>query len=85
MPARFAGSWRTSRALESFRELLKVIEHLTEEEVYYCLKLESESQRRKSVMDRLVSEAAKFNQQHFIKSLKEKINGSPEINHPVVS
>jgi len=80
---KFAGSWRTNRALESFRELLKVVDQLTEEEVYYCLKLESESQRRKSLMDRLVVEAAKFNQQHFIKSLKEKINGTSRKCDPV--
>lgn len=80
---KFTGSWRTSRALESFRELAKVADQLTEEEVYYCLKLESESQRRKTLIDRLVAEAAKFNQQHFIKSLKEKINGTSEVSHPV--
>ena len=76
MEARFAGSWRTNRALESFRELSKVIDQLTEEEVYYCLKLESESQRRQTLMDRLIARAAYFNQQHFITTLKEKLNES---------
>lgn len=79
----FCGSWRTSRALDSFRSLLDVVEELTEEEVYYCLKLEVQSQRRKTVVDRLIARAADLNKQQFIKSLKEKINGSPEIGYPL--
>ena len=79
----FAGSWRTTRALESFRELGKVIDQLTEEEVYFCLRLESESQRRTSLMDRLITKAAQFNQQQFVAKLKEKLNGPPEIRDPL--
>jgi hypothetical protein len=71
----FAGSWRTNRALESYRQLLEVVDELTEEEVYYCLKLETETQRRKTIIDRLIARAAELNKQQFIKSLKEKING----------
>ena len=71
----FAGSWRTTRALESFRVLMQVIDQLTEEEVYFCLKLEHESQRRGTLIEKLIAKAAQFNQQHFIASLKEKLNG----------
>lgn len=79
----FAGSWRTSRALSSFRSLLEVVEELTEEEVYYCLKLEVQSQRRKSLVDRLIQRAADLNKEQFIISLKEKINGTSEVRHPL--
>lgn len=76
-------SWRTSRALESFRELLKVVEELTEEEVYYCLRLEAETQRRKTVIDRLIQRAADINRQTFIATLQEKIHGTPEVRRPL--
>ena len=79
----FCGSWRTSRALDSFRSLLEVVEELTEEAVYYCLKLEMQTQRRKTLIDRLIARAADINKQQFINSLKEKLNGSPEIRHPL--
>lgn len=79
----FAGSWRTSRALDSYRSLLEVVEELTEEEVYFCLRLEVETQRRKTVLDRLVARAADINRQTFIATLQEKIHGSPEIGCPL--
>ncbi len=79
----FCGSWRTSRALDSFRSLLEVVEELTEEEVYYCLKLEVQTQRRKTLIDRLIARAADINKQQFINSLKEKLNGPPEISNPL--
>lgn len=72
-------SWRTSRALESFRELIKVVDQLTEEEVYYCLRLEAGTQRRKTVMERLIHRAADLNRQTFIATLQEKIHGTPEV------
>lgn len=79
----FAGSWRTSRALDSYRSLLEVVEELTEEEVYFCLRLEAETQRRKTVLDRLVARAADLNRQTFIATLQEKIHGTPEIRRPL--
>ena len=66
--------WRVKRALESFRSLLDVVEQLTEEEVYHCLRLETESQRRQTVIDRLIAKAADYNRQTFVKTLKEKIH-----------
>lgn len=67
-------SWRTSRALESFRELLKVVEELTEEEVYECLKLEVETQRRKTIIDRLIQRAADLNREQFECALRKKLD-----------
>lgn len=72
-------AWRVKRALESFRSLLDVVEQLTEEEVYHCLKLETETQRRQTVIDRLIAKAADFNRQSFIANLKEKIHGTSKI------
>lgn len=67
-------SWRTSRALESFRELLKVVEELTEEEVYECLKLEVETQRRKTIIDRLIQRAGDINRETFEVELRKKLD-----------
>ena len=67
-------SWRTSRALESFRELLKVVEELTEEEVYECLKLEVETQRRKTIIDRLIQRAGDINRTTFELELRKKLD-----------
>ena len=65
-------AWRVKRALESFRSLLDVVEQLTEEEVYHCLQLETESQRRQTVINQLIAKAADYNRQSFITNLKEK-------------
>lgn len=67
-------SWRTSRALESFRELLKVVEELTEEEVYECLKLEVQTQRRKTIVDRLIQRAADLNRERFEIALRKRLD-----------
>lgn len=79
----FAGSWRTARALDSYRSLLAVVEEMTEEEVYFCLRLEAETQRRKTVLDRLVARAADLNRQIFIATLQEKIHGTSEVRRPL--
>ena len=68
-------AWRVKRALESFRSLPAVVEQLTEEEVYHCLKLETETQRRQTVIDRLIAKAADFNRQSFETELRKKIGG----------
>lgn len=80
---KFAGSWRTTRALDSFRQLVEIIDEMSEEEVFYCLQLEAATQRRKTVVDRLINRAADLNRQKFINSLKEKFNGTSEVRHPV--
>lgn len=68
-------AWRVKRALESFRSLLDVVEQLTEEEVCHCLKLETETQRRQTVIDRLIAKAADFNRHSFETELRKKIGG----------
>ena len=67
----FCGSWRTSRALDSFRSLLEVVEELTEEEVYYCLKLEMQTQRRIVAELKTKIKAAKDNVKQFAGIAKE--------------
>lgn len=71
-----------SQALESFRSLSRVIDELTEDEVLACLKLEAASLRRKSVIDRLISRAARLNELLFVRQLKEKFHGTrPQQDH----
>lgn len=59
-------------AMTSIRELRQTIDELTEEELHTCLKFESESRRRKSVCDALISKLAELNRQTFISNLKEQ-------------
>lgn len=65
-------AWRVKRALESFRSLADVVDQLTEEEVHHCLQLEVETQRRKTIIDRLIAKATDLNSQSYIQSLQEK-------------
>lgn len=71
-------AWRVKRALESFRVLGDVIDQLTEEEVYHCLQLEAETQRRKTIIDRLISKAADYGRRSLVQSLQEKFYASQE-------
>lgn len=64
--------WHVMRALASFRELIEVIDQLTEEEVLFCLQKEVETRRRQTIVDRLFQQAAELNRQSCLKSLKEK-------------
>lgn len=70
-----AASWRTAKALESVRELEKVLKQLTMDEVFYCLKMEVETLRRKTIIDRLISQAAELNKEQFIAALRQKLYG----------
>lgn len=63
------------QALESFGALKKHLNNLTEEEVLAALSLESATQRRRSVIDRLISRAARLNEVRYVSQLKEKHNG----------
>jgi predicted secreted protein len=49
--------WYLNEALVSVRRLEAVIGELTEDEVMACLDLESATQRRRSVTDRLIKRA----------------------------
>ena len=67
--------WHVKRALESMVSLAEISRDLTLDEVLYCLDLESQSQRRKSVMATLIRLAAKLNKRIYIQSLKETYYG----------
>jgi hypothetical protein len=63
--------WQMQLALKSVRDLVSVIDQLTEEEVLAAIELEKSSRRRKHVLERLTNKAADFNRQSFISKLKE--------------
>jgi hypothetical protein len=67
--------WHVSEALTSFARLNELIGELTEEEVLACLELEAGSNRRGTVIDRLISRAARLNELSYVKKLKEKYHG----------
>lgn len=65
-----------NQALTSFKCLSAVLDELTEEEVLACLRLESSSRRRQSILDRLISRAVRLNELTYNRHLKEKFNGT---------
>lgn len=67
--------WYVGQALESFVRLNEVISELTEEEVYACLDLEAATQRRTSIINRLISRAVRLNEISFNRQLQEKYHG----------
>ena len=69
--------WHLDKALFSYRGLIEVLNELTAEEVHACLDLEAGTQRRRSVLDRLISRAVRLNEIKFNQSLQEKIYGTP--------
>lgn len=60
------------QALESVSALNTHLNDLTEQEVLAALALESAAQRRRSVIDRLISRAARLNEVRYVSQLKEK-------------
>ena len=64
--------WYLNEALVSVRRLLGVIDELTVEEVMACLDLETATQRRRSVTERLILRAVQLNRISFYQSLQEK-------------
>lgn len=65
-----------NQALSSFKGLNAVLDELTEEEVLACLRLESSSRRRQSILDRLISRATRLNELSYNRQLKEKFHGT---------
>lgn len=63
------------QALDSFRGLNERLNELTEEEVLDALDLEGATRRRRSVIDRLISRAARLNEIRYVRQLKEKYHG----------
>lgn len=68
MPTR---PWYLNEALASVRRLDEIIGELTAEEVTACLDLEAATQRRRSVIDRLIKRAILLT----TLALKEKYHG----------
>lgn len=64
--------YRASQALRSYGSLSLMINELTEEEVLACLELEAASMRRSSIIDRLISRAARLNEVRYVSELKKK-------------
>ena len=64
--------WYLSEALVSYRRLLTVIDELTLAEVTACLDLEAATQRRRSVLDRLITKAIQLNVISLTQALTEK-------------
>lgn len=67
--------WHLAQATYSYTTLRTVINQLTLEEVLAALDLESQSQRRKSVLDRLIARASRLQEIEFTRQLKEKYRG----------
>lgn len=68
--------WYVSEALSSMRRLAEIIDELTEDEVLAALELEAGSQRRSSIVDRLISRATRLNEIKYSTQLKEKYHGT---------
>lgn len=62
------------RALESHAALLTVLNELSMEELVACLDFEAATQRRSSLMDRLMSRAVRLNELEFVEALKARLN-----------
>lgn len=63
-------NWYIAQALESVARLNRVLLELTEEELLECLSLESQSSRRKSITNRLISRAVRLNELQYASKLK---------------
>ena len=61
-----------SEALVSFRRLGRVMHEMTLEEVIAALELESGTQRRQSLTDKLINRAVQLESQSLLKRLQEK-------------
>lgn len=75
--------WHVTEALSSMRRLHELLDELTEAEVLAALELESGSQRRASIIDRLISRAVRLNELNYSTSLKEKYHGTRKLEDPL--
>lgn len=66
--------YQTAVALKSFGSLMTVLNELSMEEVLHCLEFEAATQRRSSIMDRLLSRAVRLNELDFVETLKARLN-----------
>lgn len=75
--------FRIDEALKSYASLNKLIDSLSEQEVFQCLTLEANSRRRQTLIDRLIQRAVRLNELSYNRQLKEKFHGSPSLKNPV--
>lgn len=73
--------FRLGQALRSFGSLNEMISELTEQEVLACLDLEAATQRRRSILDRLISRAVRLKEVSYHRLLKEKYYGKSNPDH----
>ena len=67
--------WHLAQATQSYTTLRTVVNQLTYEEIIAALELESQSMRRKSIINRLISRASRLKEIETIRQLKEKYHG----------
>ena len=67
--------WHLAQATQSYTTLRTVVNQLTYEEIIAALELESQSLRRKSIINRLISRASHLKEIETICQLKEKYHG----------
>jgi hypothetical protein len=69
---------KLGQVLSSYSALNEALPRLTEPEVLAALDLEAASQRRRSVLDRLISRAVRLNELEYQRQLKEKYHGTSQ-------
>lgn len=74
--------WYISRAVESFTSLDAVLMKLTETEVLHALDLESKSQRRQTILTRLIQRAVRLKERSYAQELKEKYGNAQPLENP---
>ena len=67
--------WHLAQATQSYTTLRTVVNQLTYEEIIAALELESQSLRRKSIINRLISRASRLKEIETTRHLKEKYHG----------
>lgn len=61
-------------ALESYPSMISIIGYMTEAELHAALTLESETNRRKSIMHRLIGRLVRIRELQYRQQLKEAYN-----------
>lgn len=69
---------KLGKVLSSYSTLSSALPKLTEQEVLAALELEAATQRRQSVIDRLIARAVRLNELNYQRHLKEKYHGTSQ-------
>lgn len=69
-------AWYLSQATQSYSTLRTVVNRLSFEEAIAALELESQSRRRRSIINRLISRASRLKEIETTRQLKEKYHGT---------